>query len=165
MNARLHLRWQRFHFYKQSINNSQQRNRHYAAGTLHKRKISHKPKCNYAVITHHAKYAKATQAHASLASIPTMDQSTKKQLSQQKVGKKDNSCLQLGCNSTLFSPSQPRLHQGSYPYVDCCLLLSQPNDALTPSVQLSSDRPSSTVERSLDPLAVWSRPSLDPPVA
>ena len=80
-----------------------------------------------------AKYAKATQAHASLASIPTMDQSTKKRLSQQKVGKKDNSCLPLGCNSTLFSPSQPRQHQGSYPYVDCCLLLSQPNDALRPS--------------------------------
>src|SRR5688572_29887561 len=75
MNARLHLRCQRFHFYKQSINNSQERNRHYAADTLHKRKIPHKPRCDYAVTTHHAKRtsqgstlaknAIATQAHAS----------------------------------------------------------------------------------------------------
>src|SRR5918994_3744250 len=139
MNARWHLPCQRFHFYKQSINNSQQRNRYYAVDTLHKRKIPHKPKCDYAVILRTsqnntlAQNAKATQANARLASIPTMDQSTKKQLSQQKVGKKDNSCLQLGCNSALFSPSQPRQHQGSYPYVDCCLLLSQPNDAFRPS--------------------------------
>src|ERR1043165_2078490 len=78
-----------------------------------------------------AKYAKATQARASLASILTMNQTTKKQSAEDR--KKDNSCPSLGCNPTLFSPSQPRQHPGSYPYVDCCLLLSQPNDAFRPS--------------------------------
>src|SRR5678816_4198263 len=59
MNVRLHLCCQRFHFYKQSINSRQQRNRHHAGDTLHKKKIPHKTKCDYAVIPHHTNYAVA----------------------------------------------------------------------------------------------------------
>src|ERR1043165_4092166 len=130
-NVRLHLCCQRFHFYKQTINSRQQRNRHHAADTLHKRKLPH-----------HANYAVAKEVHSpSTQKLHKLTQVWPRSLrwiklqrnNQQKIGKKDNSCPQLGCNSTLFSPSQPRQPPGSYPYVDCCLLPSQPNDALRPS--------------------------------
>ena len=142
MNVRLHLCCQRFHFYKQSINSRQQRNRHHAGDTLHKKKIPHKTKCDYAVIPHHTNYAVAKEVHSpSMQKLHKLAQAWPRSLrwiklqrnNQQKIGKKDNSRPQLGCNSTLFSPSQPRQHPGSYPYVDCCLLPSQPNDALRPS--------------------------------
>ena len=82
-----------------------------------------------------AKYAKATQAHASLASIPTMDQSTKKRLSQQKVGKKHNSCLHSAAtplSSLLLSHDNTKDLTRMLTAVFCCL--SQTTRFVRPTV-------------------------------
>src|ERR1043165_4061209 len=107
---------------------------------------------------------KATQAHASLAPR-SLQWINLQRNNQQKVGKKDtsNSCPYSAAtplSSLLLSPDNP----GSYPYVDCCLLLSQLNDALRPSncrlpIPVLHGRKASRSVHCLN------RPSLDPSVA